>query len=163
VDIQEYNRLCDLIKEGQKAGQIISDRCNTIVRTIHPQCDWWDFSNGNDETDGFFDPVAFDTEVPFVGASKSGHNFSEKIIIDSANEWDLSYSFPTYWIYDEDWEKKYQEGLLKYKQVQLAKKIKQEQKKKENTQFKKGLVKSAIQKLTPQEVKAIKETFSLKK
>ena len=135
------------VKEMNEINWNITDRCDYIIRKIFEiqggKVEWWDFSNGRDSSDGYFDADRYKTDIRFIGEFKGN--------------WDNFYmtdSFPTNWLW-ENFEDSLTKEVGDWKDKVAIKKEEAKNKKIERENKNKELIKSALAKLTPEECKAL--------
>jgi len=143
-------------KEFKRQERIISRRCDYIVRKIMQiqkvNLNWWDFDNGGEIEnargeiehfpEGYFDPNLYSQNVGFYC----------KYFGEVLNFGILPYhnSFPTRWIwvdFEEVCELEYQNSIQRWSKLKSDFNINREAREELKTQ--------ALQKLTPEEIKAL--------
>ncbi len=144
-------------KEEQITSKIES-RVDFIVKKIislfGKRLDWYGYANGGDDG-GFFDVQRYketvDLNIYVVGGT-------DLVVIIEEGEWGLEQGFPTRWLF-EDFEEEVKEGIAKYKIQKEAQKQKEKELRIQRKEKDLLLAKEARNKLTKEEIKALKATL----
>lgn len=147
-----YQGYCNAVEEIRKRVDYIITHCANVFNAT---LDWWDWQNeGFEDAPGDFihsyDPNTLNINVHWE--HKEDMNFVNKDGEVDSLSWG---EFPTRWLY-EDFEEELTNGIKLWQDKLKAKKNKAAEKRKKDKEDKAKLIASAKAKLTPNELKAIK-------